>query len=82
MGDDSLSLRGVVKGPTSSDSLALNYISVGPFTLTAGDLNAHSFLWDERQPADQQGKTFEDWLIFRIYAYEKSTLALTGKVVF
>ncbi len=82
MGDDSLSLRGAVKGPTSSDSLVLNNISTGPFTLAAGDLNAHSSLWDEHQQADQQGKTFEDWLISRIYVYEKSTLALSGKVVF
>ncbi len=49
-----------VKGPTSSDSLALNNICVGPFTLAAGDLNAHSSLWDEHQPADQQGEADED----------------------
>ncbi len=54
-----------VKGPTLPDSLALNNISVGPFTLAAGDLNAHSYLWDEHQPADQRGETVEDWLISR-----------------
>ncbi len=31
-----------VKGSTLPDSLALNNISVGPFTLAVGDLNAHS----------------------------------------
>ncbi len=54
-----------VKGPTLPDALALNNISVGPFTLAAGDLNAHSSLWDEHQPAEQRGETIEDWLISR-----------------
>ncbi len=49
-----------VKEPSSSDSLALNNINVGPFTLAAGDLNAHSSLWDEHQPADQRGEAVED----------------------
>ncbi len=48
-----------VKGPTSPDSLTLNNISVGPFTLAAGDLNAHSSLWDEHLPADQRDQTVE-----------------------
>ncbi len=52
-----------IKGPTLPDSLALNNISVGPFTLAAGDLNAHSSLWDDHRPADQRGDTVEDWLI-------------------
>ncbi len=54
-----------VKGSTPSDSLALNGISVGPFTLAAVDLNAHSSLWDEHQPVDQRGEAAEDWLISR-----------------
>ncbi len=40
-------------------------ISVSPFTMAAGDLNTHSSLWDERQPADQRGETVEDWHISR-----------------
>ncbi len=55
-----------VKGPTLPDSLALNNISVGPLTLAAGDLNVHSSLWDEHQPADQRGETVENWLISRL----------------
>ncbi len=39
-----------VKRPSSSDSLALNSISVGPFTLAAGDLSAHSSVWDYSLP--------------------------------
>ncbi len=54
-----------VKGPILPDSLALNNISVGPFTLAAGYLNAHSSLWGEHQPADERSETVEDWLISR-----------------
>ncbi len=44
-----------VKGPTSSDSLNLNNISVGPFTLAAGDLNADSSRLG-RTPASQPAR--------------------------
>ncbi len=54
-----------VNGPAPSDSLALKNISIGPFTLAAGDLNAHSSLWDEQQPDDQRGEAVEDRLISR-----------------
>ncbi len=47
-----------VKGPASSESLALS--SVGPFALTAGGLNARSSLRDEHQPADQRGEAVQD----------------------
>ncbi len=65
MGDDSQSIRGPVKGPTSSDFLALKNISGGTFTLVAGDLNVHSSFWDEHHPVDQLGETVEDWLMSR-----------------
>ncbi len=31
--------------------------------LAGGDLNAHSPLWDEHQPADQRGEAVEAWLL-------------------
>ncbi len=54
-----------VKELTSTDSLGFNNICVGPFILAAGDLNAHWSLRDEHKPADQRGKTVEDWFISR-----------------
>ncbi len=55
----------LVKELTSTDPLALNNICVGPFILPAGDLNAIWSLRDEHKPADQRGKTVEDWFISR-----------------
>ncbi len=38
------------------DTLALAPTEPGNLFLAAGDLNAHSPLWDEHQPADQRGE--------------------------
>ncbi len=42
------------------DTLALAPTEPGNLFLAAGDLNAHSPLWDEHQPADQRGELVED----------------------
>ncbi len=65
MGDDSQSIRCNSKGAHLTWLPRPKQHQRFPFTLAAGDLNAHSSLWDEHQPADQRGKTIEDWLISR-----------------
>ncbi len=57
-----------VKGSNLPDSLTLNYTSVGPFTLAAGDLNAHSSLWDEHTQSTQTSfHPFTFVLLFRSF---------------
>ncbi len=44
-------------------TLALALTEPGNLFLAGGDLNAHSPLWDELQPADRRGELVEDWLL-------------------
>ncbi len=45
------------------NTLALATTEPGKLFLVHGDLNAHSPLWDEHQPADQRGELVDDWFL-------------------
>ncbi len=45
------------------DTLALAPTEPGNLFLASGNLNAHSPLWNEHQPADERGELVEEWLL-------------------
>ena len=41
----------------------LSWIPVEPNSITAGDFNGHSQIWDDSQPCDSRGNQIVDWLL-------------------
>ena len=44
-------------------ALETGIIPTDPYTIIAGDFNAHSLLWDDIQPPDTRGTEMENWII-------------------
>ena len=49
--------------PPRGDAPDLSWLPVNNDTIFAGDLNGHTRIWDDHQPADTRGEKILDWIL-------------------
>ena len=52
-----------IYNPPGGTLTDLSFIPINGDTIFAGDLNGHSRIWDDHQPAETRGETIIDWIL-------------------